>query len=118
MSKSFGRKIVLGLGLCASLFASASAYGIGGSTEGGVIIVAPTGVPAGCPINGYLTGGDVPLNASGRGKCGNLPGSPVMGYIDPTFFCFWTMEFMAGSVVTITAGDSSGHSATATVQIY
>jgi len=116
MSISFGRKFVLGLGLCASLFASASAYGIGGSAES-VIIVCPQTVLAGSPILGYLTGGDVPLNATGMGRCGNLPGSPVLGFLDPTFFTFWTFEPMKGSVVTITAGDSSGHSATATVVV-
>lgn len=116
MSNAFGRKVVVALGLCASLFVSAAAYGIGGSTEGSPIIVCPYSVMAGTPIAGYITGGDLPLGGSAYGKYGNLP-VPVLGFVDPTFFAFGTSEPMAGSTVTITAGDADGSSATAVVMV-
>jgi hypothetical protein len=117
MFRAIGRRFAVSLALAASLVVSGIAAASTGSTCV-VIIVAPGAVLAGTPIVGMLVGGPVPMRASAGGQYGNLPGSPVFGYTDPTMFSFGTFEAMSGSIVTIRASDANGGSDSTCVAVY
>ena len=118
MLKFAGRKIALSLGLAASL--AFSSIGFAWGTGNCVMLVAPLNVWAGQTIHGYVAGGHTPMTVYSTGKYGPLPVMPSPGGTpvdDPLHFAIPTFEPMRGSIVTITGGDPTGQSDTATVLV-
>ena len=116
MSKRLRRIVPLSL----ALLATAGIVGIAGADalSGHVVIIAPTSVVAGFPICGYATSPWPPMTIFGSNQAGDpLPGSPVSGPFDPTFFIYPTTEPMSGEIVTLLAFDSQPTSDIATVYV-
>ncbi len=111
MSSRIRRMVVVGaaLSVVGGLVALAGAVGYGSQLR----IICPTSVVAGNPIDGYVTGNEGFTVSTGN-DMGPLPGSPVAGFTDPLWFSYGTTEPMAGTVATVTAGDSD-EGATASV---
>ena len=113
----FGRRLRLTFALTWSLGVSVLASGFG--TLDCLSITAPAGVIAGLPIAGFVAGGHVPMSWSATDGGMFLPPTPpVSGIGDPIYFLIPTFEPMRGTVVTISASDPTGATASATVRVW
>ena len=104
MSKNLGRyrTHIAALGLVGGLVAAAGAFG----HNNPLVIVAPTEVVAGNPINGYATGLEDLCTITGSTFATGPLGPPVFGFTNPLWFSYPTLESMAPGVANIHAADS------------